>query len=176
MAIFFSINKKIKTFGGKMRSLLIISILSFFATHSIALNLNEKIAILKTKAASGQNIQPDITSLAEEIKKNSQSLVVTHKVDFSIIDNDGNVSLFVPGKPNSTVISNNTQHEINATNAINKHPPAKAAQNPEGTATLGGTSNDGGFSHLITSILGAVTSIGGDAVSGAVSGIAEAIF
>lgn len=159
-----------------MRPLLIASILSFFATSSIALNLNEKIATLKTKAASGQNIQSDITSLAEEIKNNSQSLVVTHKIDFSIIDNDGNVSLFVPGKPNSTVISNNKQHEVNATNGINKHPLAKAAQNPEGTATLGGTSNDSGFSHLITSILGAVTSIGGDAVSGAVGGIAEAIF
>ena len=159
-----------------MRFILISSILSFFATNSIALDLTKEIEALRTKAASGQNIQTDIASLADEIKKNSQSLVVTHKVDFSIVGNDGNVSLFFPGNPNSTVISNSAEHQTKAIDAINRHPQAKIAQNPEGVTTLGGTSSDGGFGHLITSILGAVTSIGGDALSGILGGVAGAIF
>lgn len=174
-----------------MRFILIAGFFGFFATNSIAFDLKGAIDAIKTKAASGQNVQADIDALTNEVKKNSQSLVVTHKVDFSIVDNDGNVSLFVPGKPNTVVVSNSPQHEANAANAINKHPQAQAAHNPDGAATLGGgtskpksttsttstasssSSDSSAFGNLLSSILGAVTSIGGNVVTGAISGVAE---
>ncbi len=165
-----------------MRFILIVGFFGFFATNSIAFDLKGAIDAIKTKAASGQNVQSDIDALTNEAKKNSQSLVVTTNTNYSLVDNDGKVSLFVPGKPKTVVVSNSPQHETNAVNAINNNPQAKAAHNPDGAATLGGgtsnnvsssSSDSSAFGNLLSSILGAVTTIGGNIVTGVIGGAAE---
>lgn len=167
-----------------MRLLFIVG-LCLFTTNAIALDLKGKIEALKAKAASGQNIAADLAALTKEAEANSQSIAVTQHIDISLIDNDGKVSLFLPGKKSTTFIANSKKHEKITAEAINKHPQAKEAHaiNEEKGETLGGGTkqpaasdqSSGGFGHLLQSIFGGILSIGGDVVSGAIGGVVEAV-
>ncbi|MDP1724658.1 MAG: hypothetical protein Q8L85_08160 [Alphaproteobacteria bacterium] len=179
-----------------MRTILIGAILALFSTHSFALDqntVNTKIASIKQKAASGQDVKGDIAALTEELKANAKSLVVTNQVNLSVIDHSGTVSLFVPFPATTNVIANNPELVEHAKAAIAKHPEAnKAHDNIDGAVSLGGsskkkdkapaapadpsaapasTSSGGGIGDLIGAGLSTIMNIG----SGLISGILGAV-
>lgn len=177
-----------------MRAILFAAFVGLFAANVSAAvqaksDLQAEIETLKAKAASGQNISEDIQALSKKVEANAQSLVVTHKVDLSIVDNDGKVSLFVPGKPKATVIAKSSKHEQIAADAIAPHDPDgaislgggkkkkdDASSAPTATAAPASTdSSSGGFGDLISSAIGAAVSIGTSVVGGLVQGVVGGI-
>ena len=180
----------------KMRTLLMSAALALFSTHSFALDqntVNTKIASIKQKAASGQDVKGDIAALTEELKANAKSLVVTNQVNLSVIDHSGTVSLFVPFPATTNVIANNPELVEHAKAAISKHPEAnKAHDNIDGAVSLGGSSkkkdkapaatdpataaaptssSGGGFFDMISAGIGAAVNVVGGVVSGVLGAI-----
>lgn len=174
-----------------MRVLLITAIFAVFSTHLSALDqhaVNLEIANIKQKAASGQDIKGDIAALTEKLKANAKSLVVTNQVNLSVIDQSGDVSLFVPFPATTHVIANNPDVLAHAKDAIAKHPEANKAHNFEdGAVSLGGGSkkkkdsaatdasasgsSGGGITDLIGAGISAVANAGISAVTGFIGGI-----
>ena len=177
-----------------MRTLLIGAVLALFSTHSFALDqnaVNTKIASIKQKAASGQDVKGDIAALTEELKANAKSLVVTNQVNLSVIDHSGTVSLFVPFPATTNVIANDPVVVEHAKAAIAKHAEAsKAHDNIDGAVSLGGSSSKkkststtdpaaaaptsssgGGFFDMISAGIGAAVNVVGGVVSGVLGAI-----
>ena len=178
-----------------MRSLFIAGIIGLFATNVIAFDQKEvqtKIEALRAKEASGQSIKDDLAKFTEELTKESQSLVVTHKTDVSLVDKEGKVILTLQGQPKTTVLANSAVHNDAAAQAVSKDPHAKMAHDlGEGAATLGGSSkkkkdapagaeapaptttssSSGGFGGFVSQLLSSAVSVGTSVVSGVIGGI-----
>lgn len=179
-----------------MRSILLMAFLGLFSADSFALDqkaLEDKIMALRAKEAAGESIKEDVAKLSEEVTKESQSLVVTHTADVSIVGKDGKVLFTLKGAPKTTVLANSEVHNDAAAQAVSKDPKAKVVHNlEEGAATLGGgkksaapaadpaatapapapaSTSSGGFGSMISSAIGAAVDIGTSVVGGLFSGI-----